>query len=98
VKLFYFFGTFNATMLSSTEKEVIPEKENEAKFRSLEAEVASAGLQPSNFLPVFRKKLLATPDPERALNNFLYSCRVHFFIAQNVFRQSGAFEHSIDPV
>lgn len=58
-------------MLSSTEKEVIPEKENEAKFRSLEAEVASAGLQPSNFLPVFRKKLLATPDPERALNNFL---------------------------
>jgi len=49
----------------------ITTSEKEARLRSLEAEVVSAGIPPSQFLPSFRKELRATPDPERAFNNFL---------------------------
>lgn len=54
-----------------SEKKTATEKELDAKFRALEAEVVASGLSPADFLRIFRKKLLATPDPERALNNFL---------------------------
>lgn len=46
-------------------------REEETGLRSLEAEIVAAGLPPSKFMPLFRKQLLITPDPERALNNFL---------------------------
>jgi [glutamine synthetase] adenylyltransferase / [glutamine synthetase]-adenylyl-L-tyrosine phosphorylase len=55
----------------STETTNLPETEREAKLRSLAAEVASAGIPLTIFMPLFRKKLLGTPDPDRALNNFL---------------------------
>ncbi len=58
-------------MLPPTEKEHITKVDKDQKFRALEAEVASAGIPPAKFLPLFRKELLGTPDPERALNNFL---------------------------
>lgn len=56
---------------TATKKGRADETEKLAKLDSLEAEVASAGIPPSKFLPLFRKQLLATPDPKRALNNFL---------------------------
>jgi glutamate-ammonia-ligase adenylyltransferase len=55
----------------STETTSLTETDKVAKIRMLEAEVASAGIPLSTFLPSFRKTLLATPDPDRALNNFL---------------------------
>jgi glutamate-ammonia-ligase adenylyltransferase len=58
-------------MLPPTEKKRIAQVDKDQKIRALEAEVASAGIPPAKFLPLFRKQLLATPDPERALNNFL---------------------------
>ena len=58
-------------MSPSTNNNVLPIKDKDPKFRSLEADVVSAGLPPSKFLPLFRKQLSDTPDPERALNNFL---------------------------
>jgi [glutamine synthetase] adenylyltransferase / [glutamine synthetase]-adenylyl-L-tyrosine phosphorylase len=59
-------------MISSlTRKEHKLETDKDAKFQRLEEEVAAAGIVLSTFLPVFRKELLATPDSDRALNNFL---------------------------
>lgn len=58
-------------MLPSARKARLQNTDKDAKFRTLEAEVVSAGIAPAKFLPLFRKKLLATPDPERAFNNFL---------------------------
>jgi glutamate-ammonia-ligase adenylyltransferase len=43
----------------------------EAKLRAMEIEVISAGIPPSDFFLAFLKELRATPDPERALNNFM---------------------------
>jgi glutamate-ammonia-ligase adenylyltransferase len=55
----------------STDIEHRAETDKEAQLRTLEKEVVSAGIALSTFLPVFQKNLRATPDPDRALNNFL---------------------------
>jgi len=65
------FRYFRATISPSLEKPQTTENVLEAKLHSLEAEIVSAGLAPAECMPTFQKYLLATPDPERALNNLL---------------------------
>ena len=71
MKLFHFFGTLRHMISPPTDKEHKFETDKETKLRKLEEEVAAAGIALSTFLPVFQKELLSTPDPDRALNNFL---------------------------
>ncbi|HEY6952400.1 MAG TPA: hypothetical protein VI758_08320, partial [Bacteroidota bacterium] len=56
---------------TATKNERVHETEQSAKLDLLQAEVVKAGIPPSEFLPHFKKRLAATPDPRRALNNFL---------------------------